>query len=51
MNDPDCRVLLICDDDLGGLELRKLLGRELRAHRCSAQGEVRSLPLASRRWC
>lgn len=37
-----CRVLLICDDDLGGLELRRLLGTEVRIDPVLGQG----IPLA-----
>jgi hypothetical protein len=40
-----CRVLLICDDDLGGLELRRLLGSELRIDPALGQGEPRVLAL------
>jgi hypothetical protein len=44
MNDP-CRVLLICDDDLAGLELRGMLGNELRAAPVFGHGEPRTVPL------
>ena len=34
-----CRVLLICDDDLGGIELRRLLSEELRIEPVLGAGE------------
>ena len=40
-----CRVLLICDDDLGGLELRRLLGNELRIEPVLGQGQPLVIPL------
>ncbi len=40
-----CRILLICDDDLSGLELRRLLGAELHIEPLLGQGQGRTLAL------
>ncbi len=44
MNDT-CRVLLICDDSRLGLELRQMLGRELRVAPLRSGGDARVIPL------
>jgi len=44
MNDT-CRILLICDDDLSGLELRRMLGTEMRIEPLLSQGPARTLTL------
>ncbi len=40
-----CRILLICDDELGGLELRRLLGNELRIEPMLGQGRPQVIAL------
>jgi len=40
-----CRVLLICDDDLAGAELRRVLGDEIVADQVLGQGRERRLAL------
>ena len=44
MNDA-CRILLICDDDLSGLEIRRMLGTDMRIEPLLGQGQPRTLTL------
>ena len=44
MNDT-CRILLICDDDLSGLEVRRMLGTEMCIEPLLGQGLARTLAL------